>query len=182
MRKSFESPCPMNTQPRSTRARSFLYTIFRGVRVCGDKCGSRSPTRQTVSECSRLGESTPTFDTRPLCQVIDNHLARVDMIINKWHPSFWTVSTKNRHSGQTESCGAYHFLCAIRPEFCLLLLHRYKFRIDGHQHSCPRKFVWMKKVVLDATNVAIAKKRFSFLAGVTRSVNIQRDVAVSAEH
>jgi len=46
MRKSFDSPCPMNTQPRSTRARSFLYTIFRGVSVCGDNCGSRSPSKR----------------------------------------------------------------------------------------------------------------------------------------
>ena len=46
IRKSFERPCPMKMQPRSTRSRNFLYTTFSGVRVYRDNRGSRSPTAQ----------------------------------------------------------------------------------------------------------------------------------------
>ena len=137
--------------------------------------------RSRVSVCHQLDRPIPTFDTRPLGQVIHNHLARVDVIIDEWYSGLRTISTKNRNPGQAESCRTYHLLCAIRPEFRFLLLHGYKFRIDSHQHSCPRKFVRMKEVMFYAAGIAIAKKSFQFLVLIVGDGNAQRDITVTTE-
>ena len=68
---------------------------------------------RNVNGCHELGVSRLTFDTGPLGQVIDNDLTRVDMIIDKWHPSLWAIPTEDGDSGQAEPCGSYNFLCAI---------------------------------------------------------------------
>lgn len=41
------SPWPMNTHPRSTSSRSFLYATLSGTSVWPDVCGSRSPSSYT---------------------------------------------------------------------------------------------------------------------------------------
>lgn len=70
-------------------------------------------TRLKVSEAHGMDKSLLTFDARPLGQVIDDHLTRVDVIIDEWYSSLRTISAKNRNSSQAESCGTYHLLCAI---------------------------------------------------------------------
>jgi hypothetical protein len=105
MRKSFESPCPMNIHPRSTSTLSFLYTSFKGVNVYRDRCGSRSPT-VTISARKKKRWTTLTFDTRKLSQIINNDLARMDMIINERDTFFRTIAPKDGHASKTKPCRA----------------------------------------------------------------------------
>ena len=139
-------------------------------------------TRSSVNERHGLEESILTFDARVLSQVINDHLTRVDVIVDEWHPGFRATPTKNRNSGQAEPSGTYHFFRAIRPEFCFFLLHGHKFRVNGHQHSCSRKLIWVQEIVFNTAAVAIAGKVLQPPIGVVGDVNTQRDITVMAEH
>jgi len=114
-----------------------------------------------MNGCHGLGESVLTFDAGVLSQVIDNHLAGMDVIIDEWHPSLRTTPAENRNPGQAEPCGAYNLLRAVRPELCFFLLHRHKFCVNGYQHSRPRKLDWVKEVMFDAAVIAIAEESTS---------------------
>src|ERR1700760_2124550 len=105
--KSFESPCPMNIHPRSTKSRSFLYTSFNGVRVYRDDRGSRSPT-DGIERLTTLNLTHLTLYSRKLCQVVDNQFASVNMIVNEWDSLFRARTPQDGNPGQAESWGTYN--------------------------------------------------------------------------
>jgi hypothetical protein len=122
MRKSLERPCPMKIQPRSTRRRSFLYASFKGVKVCTDRSGSRSPTARTTSIKPHPEAKTEhTFDTRVFRQIINDYLTGMYMVIDERDSLFRSVTTQNRYASQTETSGANNFLRPIRSIFCFFL-------------------------------------------------------------
>lgn len=118
--KSFESPCPMNIHPRSTKSRSFLYTSFRGVRVYRDSRGSKSPTGG-IKQLTKLNLTHLTLYSRKFCQVIDNQFASVNVVVNKGDSLFRARTPQDGNPSQAESWRTYNLGRAIGSNLCLFL-------------------------------------------------------------
>ena len=106
IRKSFDSPCPMNMHPLSTSRRSFLYTTLSGVNVYLVKLGSRSPTVVPPLVCADQSNSARhrqrrlTLDPREFRQIVHNDLARMNVVVNERHALLRPVSSQHGHASE----------------------------------------------------------------------------------
>lgn len=64
---------------------------------------------------------TLTFDTRKLGQIINNDLARMDMVVDERDTFFRTIAPKDGHASKTEPCRADDTVGTIRTVLCFFL-------------------------------------------------------------
>ena len=124
IRKSLESPWPMNMHPRSTSNRSFLYTSLSGVNVCLDKCGSKSPTTRALVNDAEGGKREHTFDARELGEIIDDDFTRMDVVVNEWDAFFRTIPSQDRHTCKTVASRSNDTVRAVGSVLCFFLWNR----------------------------------------------------------
>lgn len=136
--------------------------------------GHRLPKIRLRKENQTFKEAKLTLNPRKLCQVINDDLASVDVVINEWHALFRIIAPKDRHASKTEARGADNAMGAIRTVLCFFLsstrivktqshitfhktylLHRDELSIDRDQRSRFRKFFVGETLVLNKVLVPV---------------------------
>lgn len=70
---------------------------------------------------ARARSSELTSDTRELCEVVDDRITRMDMIVDEGDARLGTLASQNRHTSKSHAARANDLLGAIRMELGLLL-------------------------------------------------------------
>jgi hypothetical protein len=111
-----------------------LYATLRGTRVCREFIGSRSPAaisekRSVGTKEGKIGEKR-TSDTGELGEVVDDRLARMNMIVNEGNARFGPLTAKNGNSSESHSGRSKNLLRSVRVKLGFFLLQRDEFGVD----------------------------------------------------
>lgn len=96
-----------------------------------------------------------TSDTGELSEVVDDRLARVNVVVDEWDARLNPLASQDGHASQGLPRRPQDLLRPIRVELRLLLLQRNELGVDRDERPSPWQLVEAERLVLDHRAIAV---------------------------